>query len=287
MLPFIRSTTAHATIAATLGARARARRLFATLMLSVSAIAAFAVVMPRTAHADGLDDIVKRGTLRVAVPQDFPPFGSIGADMKPIGYDIDTAALLAKGMGVKLELVPVTSANRIPYLTTNKADLVISSLGKNAEREKVIDFSDAYAPFYNGVFGPKDLAVSKPADLSGKTIGVTRGAVEDLELSKVAPADVTIKRFEDNNGTISAFLSGQVQLVATGNVVAAAIVAKHPPKLPEPKFLIKNSPCFVGLNKNEPRLLAKVNAIIAASKKDGSLGAVSQKWLGMPLPAEL
>ncbi|AHB07740.2 MULTISPECIES: transporter substrate-binding domain-containing protein [Pandoraea] len=256
-------------------------------MLAVSALAAVSTLAPRTAHADGLDDIAKRGTLRVAVPQDFPPFGAIGPDMKPVGYDIDTAALLAKGMGVKLELVPVTSANRIPYLTTNKADLVISSLGKNAEREKVIDFSEAYAPFYNGVFGPKDLAVSKPADLSGKTIGVTRGAVEDLELSKVAPPDVTIKRFEDNNGTISAFLSGQVQLVATGNVVAAAIVAKHPPKLPEPKFLIKNSPCFVGLNKNEPRLLAKVNAILTASKKDGSLGKISQKWLGMPLPADL
>ncbi|WP_374620446.1 transporter substrate-binding domain-containing protein [Pandoraea sp.] len=256
-------------------------------MLGVSTVAAFAVAMPRAAHADGLDDVLKRGTLRVAVPQDFPPFGSIGADMKPVGYDIDTAALLAKGLGVKLELVPVTSANRIPYLTTNKADLVISSLGKSAEREKVIDFSEAYAPFYNGVFGPKDLAVSKPADLSGKTVGVTRGAVEDLELSKIAPADATIKRFEDNNGTISAFLSGQVQLVATGNVVAAAIVAKHPPKLPEPKFLIKNSPCFVGLNKNEPRLLAKVNDILTAAKKDGSLNKISQTWLGMPLPATL
>lgn len=287
MLPFIRSAFSHDTVAATLGARARARRAFTTLMLAVSAITVFAVAVPRSAHADGLDDIIKRGTLRVAVPQDFPPFGSIGADMKPVGYDIDAAALLAKGMGVKLELVPVTSANRIPYLTTNKADLVISSLGKNAEREKVIDFSQAYAPFYNGVFGPKDLAVSKPADLSGKTVGVTRGAVEDLELSKIAPADVTIKRFEDNNGTISAFLSGQVQLVATGNVVAAAILAKHPPKLPEPKFLIKNSPCFVGLNKNEPRLLAKVNEILAAAKKDGALSNVSQKWLGMPLPTNL
>lgn len=287
MLPFSRTAVSHEAVVATLGARTRARRAFTTLMLAVSALAAASTLAPRTAHADGLDDIAKRGTLRVAVPQDFPPFGAIGPDMKPVGYDIDTAALLAKGMGVKLELVPVTSANRIPYLTTNKADLVISSLGKNAEREKVIDFSEAYAPFYNGVFGPKDLAVSKPADLSGKTIGVTRGAVEDLELSKVAPPDVTIKRFEDNNGTISAFLSGQVQLVATGNVVAAAIVAKHPPKLPEPKFLIKNSPCFVGLNKNEPRLLAKVNAILTASKKDGSLGKISQKWLGMPLPADL
>ncbi|MDM7292682.1 transporter substrate-binding domain-containing protein, partial [Klebsiella pneumoniae] len=41
----------------------------------------------------------------------------------------------------KLQLVPVTSANRVPYLQTDKVDLVISSLGKNAEREKVIDFS--------------------------------------------------------------------------------------------------------------------------------------------------
>lgn len=287
MLPFSRTAVPHASVVATISARQRTRRAFATLMLAMSALVATAVLAPRAAHADGLDDITKRGTLRVAVPQDFPPFGSIGADMKPIGYDIDTAALLAQKMGVKLELVPVTSANRIPYLTTNKADLVISSLGKNAEREKVIDFSVAYAPFFNGVFGPKDMAVSKPADLSGKTIGVTRGAVEDLALSKIAPADATIKRFEDNNGTISAFLSGQVQLVATGNVVAAAILAKHPPKLPEPKFLIQDSPCFIGLNKNEPRLQAKVDEIITAAKKDGSLNKISQKWLNAPLPASL
>ncbi|MGG2479141.1 transporter substrate-binding domain-containing protein, partial [Rhizobium sp. BR5] len=73
--------------------------------------------------------------------------------------------------------------------------------------------------------------------------------VEDLELTKVAPSDTTIKRYEDNNGTISAFLAGQAEVVATGNVVAAAILAKNPPKRPELKFLIKNSPCYIGLNK--------------------------------------
>jgi polar amino acid transport system substrate-binding protein len=97
------------------------------------------------AMADQLQDIQKRGVLRVAVPQDFPPFGSVGTDLKPQGYDIDMAEYLAKEMKVKMELVPVTSANRVPYLQTNKVDLVISSLGKNAEREKVIDFSRAYA----------------------------------------------------------------------------------------------------------------------------------------------
>ncbi len=255
------------------------------LLLGLGA-AALAFSM-QTAGAEALDDVVKAGVLKVAVPQDFPPFGSVNAEMKPQGLDIDVAALIARKMGVKLELVPVTSTNRVPYLQTKKVDLVISSMGKNPEREKAIDFSEAYAPFYNGVFGPADQKVASAADLAGKTVGVTRGAVEDLELSKVAPPTATIKRYEDNNGTISAFLSGQVQLVATGNVVAAAILAKNPPKKPEPKFLIKNSPCFIGMNKGEPKLQAKVNAILAQVKKDGELNALTVKWLGMPLPATL
>ncbi len=88
-------------------------------------------------------------------------------------------------MKLKLQLVPVTSANRVPYLQTDKVDLVISSLGKNAEREKVIDFSRAYAPFFLGVFGPKGAELKDAAALSGKSIGVTRGAVEDMVLTSV------------------------------------------------------------------------------------------------------
>jgi polar amino acid transport system substrate-binding protein len=257
------------------------RRLFAAFALAA------VVAAPNLAAADALDDIMKAGVIKVAVPQDFPPFGSVGSDMAPRGYDVDMANLIGKQMGVKVELLPVTSANRIPYLQTRKVDLVISSLGKNPDREKVIDFSSAYAPFFNGVFGPKDMPVAKVEDLSGKTIGVTRGAIEDLKLTEIAPKDATIKRYEDNNGTISAFLSGQVQLVATGNVVAAAIIARNPPKKPEIKFLIANSPCFVGMNKGEPKLMEKVNAIIAAARKDGSLNVIAQKWLGQDLPAEI
>jgi polar amino acid transport system substrate-binding protein len=245
------------------------------------------LIAPLAGHAEALDDIMKSGTLKVAVPQDFPPFGSVTSDLKPVGYDIDVANLIGKKLGVKVELVAVTSANRIPYLQTKKVDLVISSLGKNPDREKVIDFSEAYAPFFNGVFGTADVKVTKVEDLAGMTVGVTRGAVEDLELTKIAPPTATIKRYEDNNGTISAFLSGQVQVIATGNVVAAAIIAKNPPKKPETKFLIKNSPCSIGMNKDEPKLMQKVNAIIAESRKDGSLNAISMKWLGAPLPATL
>src|SRR5262247_2232521 len=110
----------------------------ASLAIHAAFLGILAFSAATAARADALDDIMKGKVIKVAVPQDFAPFGSAGPDLKPVGYDIDMANLIAKELGVTAEIIPVTSANRIPYLQTKKADLVISSLGKNAEREKVI-----------------------------------------------------------------------------------------------------------------------------------------------------
>lgn len=229
-----------------------------------------------------LDDAMSAKLIRVAVPTDFPPYGFVGTDLQPQGLDVDMAKLIADKLGVKVELVPVTSANRIAYLQTRKADLVISTLGKNPEREKVIDFTAAYSPFFQAVFGPKAVAVKGAADLAGKSVAVTRGAIEDQELTKIAPAGTDIKRFEDNNTTVSAFVSGQTQLIATGASVAGNMMSKNPQLGAEYKFVLKDSPNFIGLAKGEDKLKAKVNEIIAAAKTSGELDKLATKWLGRP-----
>lgn len=234
-----------------------------------------------TAQAQtALDSITKSKTIKIAVPTDYPPYGFVGPDMAPQGLDVAMAQLIAAKLGVKVELVPVTSANRIPYLQTRKADLVISTLGKNPEREKVINFSAAYAPFYQAVFAAKSLPIKSWADLAGKTVAVTRGAMEDQELAKVAPASLQFKRFEDNNATIAAFAAGQTQLLATSAAVAGNLMQRNPGLNTEYKLLLKDSPCYVGVAKGEDALLAKVNQIIAAAKAAGELEALSKKWLG-------
>ena len=259
--------------------------MFKNVLLKILAIGA--MVSVSLLGANQLDDIKKAGVIKVAVPQDFAPFGSMAKDMSIQGYDVDMAKYIAKDLGVKLKIVPVTSANRIPYLQTGKADLIISSLGKNPARQKAIDFTDAYAPFFLGVFGSKDVNVSSVEDLKGKTVGVTRGSVEDIELSKLVDSSVTIKRFEDNSITISAFISGQVKLIATGNIIVSDIAKKYPNTAPEAKFSIKDSPCYIGLKKKQPELTAYLNDLISDLKSNGKLNETSKKWFKINLPKDL
>ncbi|MFZ9334794.1 MAG: transporter substrate-binding domain-containing protein [Burkholderiaceae bacterium] len=254
------------------------RRLVARALLGVAALSTLGL-----AHAqDALDNVLKARKITIAIPTDFPPYGMVGTDLKPQGLDIDMANYIAAKLGVAIELTPVTSANRIPYLQTKKADLVISTLGKNPDPEKVIDFTAAYSPFFQAVFGAKSLNVKSFADLAGKSISVTRGAIEDQELTKVAPAGTDIKRFEDNNATVSAFVSGQVQLVATGASVAGNMMARNPQLNTEYKLLLKDSPNFIGVGKGEDKLRLKVNEIIADAKRSGDLDRMAVKWLGRP-----
>ena len=254
---------------------------FIKLFLAVLSYIVLSGVNPAFAQS-ALDDVMKAKLIKIAIPTDFPPYGFVGTDLKPQGLDIDMANYIGAKLGAKVELVNVTSANRIAYLQTKKAELVISTLGKNAEREKVIDFTAAYSPFFQAVFGPKTLAIKSAADLAGKTVAVTRGAIEDMELTKIAPPNTDIKRFEDNNTTVAAFVSGQVQLIATGASVAGNMMQKNPKLNTEYKLLIKDSPNFIGVAKGEDKLRLKVNEILAAAKKAGDLDKMAQQWLGRP-----
>lgn len=249
----------------------------------LTTLVAIATLAHAPAKADILDDVKAAKKLRVAVVLDYPPFGTVGPSMKPEGYDIEMASLIAKSIGVEVELVPVSSANKIPYIQTRKADVLLN-IGANPERAKVVDFSEPYAPYYIGVFGPADIKVGTIADLAGKTVGATRGSFEELILSKNAPQGTDVRRYEDNATTISAFMSSQTQLIAMGNIVAAAIIAKNPVRHPEQKLLLLNSPVRAAVLKGEARLLEAANKAIAKAKADGTLSTMAKNWLKQPLP---
>jgi len=103
------------------------------------------LTVPGLAYADRLDDIRKTGVLRVATFDSNPPFGYVDATSNHIvGLDVDYAKALADKLGVKLELQPTNPANRIPFLTSKKVDLVLANFTITDERAKQVDFSIPY-----------------------------------------------------------------------------------------------------------------------------------------------
>lgn len=234
---------------------------------------------------DSLKRIESTKVINVGIPTDFPPYGFMGTDFKPEGMDIDVAKLIANKLGVKVNLVPVSTPNRIPYLNAQKIDLIVSALGKNEERAKVIDFTVAYSPFSQAIYGPKDVSVKEMADLAGKSVSVTRGTIQDDILQKIAPPSLKIQRFDDDSATIQAFVSQQTQLLATGANAAAVAAKKNPSIHAEYKILLKDSPNFMGVRKGDTALLNKVNDIVRQAKADGTLNKMSEKWLGRELGA--
>jgi len=249
-------------------------------VLSVSILMLFSTY----SAADQLSEILDKGKIAIAVPENFPPFGSVGKSLEHEGYDVDVAGLIAADLGVDVEIVPVTSKQRIPFLSSGKVDLVISSMGANPERAKSIWFSSAYAPFFSGAFAADDMAISSPADLSGKKVGLTGGTLEDLELSKMVSDDVEIVRFGDNAATIAAYVSGQVDVLVTGNTVAAKVGADNPKLGLKTKFIIKESPAFIGVRAGEMNMLQWVNVFILHKTLGGQLNELSNTWFGQDLP---
>jgi polar amino acid transport system substrate-binding protein len=98
------------------------------------------------ATAQTVDEIIKRGKVVIGVNTTTPIFGLIGTDGQPEGYDPDVARLVGKYLGVQVEFVPVTGANRLPYLLTSRVDMVIALFGITPERAQQIWFSIPYAP---------------------------------------------------------------------------------------------------------------------------------------------
>ncbi|MFP5513818.1 MAG: transporter substrate-binding domain-containing protein [Alphaproteobacteria bacterium] len=254
-------------------------------LIVAGALMTAAVGLAATAQAQSVEEIKGKGKLTVGMLVDFPPFGITSSDGKPDGYDADVAKLMAKHMGVPVDIVPVTGPNRIPYLLTGKVDVLVASLGITPERAKQVTFSDPYAAIEIGLLAPQKSPITKAEDLSGKSAGVARASTQDQSLTAVAPKDARVMRFDDDASAVQALLSGQVDALGVSNVVAQQIKTMAPQANYEMKFVLRSQVQGVAMRQGQDKLQAWVNGFLDTVKKNGELNAIHQKWLGTDLPA--
>ena len=234
------------------------------------------------ARADAFEDILKKGQVRIATPLDVPPFGSQNAQREPEGFDVELAGMVAKALGVKLEMQQVTGANRIPFLITNKVDIVISVMGLTPERAKQIMFTSPYADTKLAVFGPKTANVASADQIGSLKVAAAKGTTQELALSAMAPK-ATIMRTEDDATAAAAYLSGQAELFATNTLIIPDLQKRNPTKEFELKFTIRRSPAHMGVRMGEHNLVRWLDSFIFFNTMNGELDRLHQKYLEMPM----
>jgi polar amino acid transport system substrate-binding protein len=254
------------------------RRAFAALGLAASLAAVTTVTFAQVP-----EDLKKKGEINVGLLVDFPPYGTTNAQNQPDGYDADVAKLLGKEWGVKVNLVPVTGPNRIPFLLTNKVDLLIASLAITPERAKQVQFSKPYSAATIVLLGPKKASIKGPADIKPLKIGVARASTQDVALTQIAPQGTEIRRFDDDASAMQALIAGQVDAIGCSTTVAAQINKRQPDAF-EPKFVLKQQEMAVAMRPGQEALLKSVNDFVAKNTANGELNKLYRKWLETDLP---
>lgn len=154
-----------------------------------------------------LDRVKNSGVLRVGVKTDYRPFGFLDPSGKVVGMEPDLAADIAKQMGVRLELVPVQTANRIEFLQQGRIDLMIATMSVNEQRRKVVGVIEPY--YYAGgtaLLVRKNAGIKKWEELNGKPVCGTQGAYYNRGVAQKYGAKIVA--FPGNVEAQNALLTG-------------------------------------------------------------------------------
>ncbi|MCU5772118.1 transporter substrate-binding domain-containing protein [Erwiniaceae bacterium BAC15a-03b] len=233
------------------------------------------------AHADALSDIQARGQLNCAVYSDVPPFSSPDPQTRQlVGMDVDLCTALASKMGLKLNLMPTSVEARIAVIATKRADVLVANLAYTKTRGNQIQFSD---PYY---VAKEMLVVKKPnvdktrADFKGKRISATKGTTSEQSIYLAGAKAVT---FQDSASAFLALEQNKVVGFVTNTMTGIKMISQAQKDgielgmIKEPMAL---EPIGVGMSKEEPALLAKVNTSLKAMDDDGTIDKIWDKWIG-------
>ena len=230
-----------------------------------------------------LDKVLKTGKLTVACFSDVPPIGYYNEKNELVGIDVEVARKMAEALGVKLEFVSTTNANRIPYLLTNKVDCVIASFTMNAERRKVIEYSNPY--FRGGAIlvvnsnNPDSAKIKSIDDLKGKRIAVSKGSFND-ELATELAGNVarSILRFENVSDLYAALNTNKVEAIVEDVVLAGYITKNQYQNLKVAGDLLSNDIQGIGVRRGDQIWINWINGFILDLHSNGGMKAICDNY---------
>lgn len=171
-----------------------------------------------------LDTIKERGTIRIGVFSDKPPFGFVDKDGKNQGFDVYIAKRFAKdllGDESKVEFVLVEAASRVEFLQANKVDIILANFTVTDERKEVVDFANPYMKVALGVVSPEGAPITDVAQLKGKKLIVNKGTTAETYFTANHP-DIELLKYDQNTEAFQALKDGRGAALAHDNTLLFA-----------------------------------------------------------------
>jgi len=233
------------------------------------------------AHADQWQDIQQRKELKCGTFADVPPFAAPDPKTREmVGFDVDLCNALAKHLGVVAKITPLSVEARVPEVKMGRVDVTVANLAYTLSRGEQIQFSDPYYVAKEMLAVKASDPGTTKADFKGKRISSTKGSTSEQSIKLNNSEPVT---FQD---TGSAYMAVQ-QNKSVGMVANTMTIIKlvnqsktggvELKMIKEPMAL---EPVGVGMKKDEPALLAKVNEALMTMEKAGEIDQLWAKWLG-------
>lgn len=239
------------------------------------------------ARAGVVDEIKSRGTLLVGVEgKAYGGFMQTPGDGKLIGHDPDLSGLIAKHLGVKLELVDTAWAGIIPALFSKRFDMILGGMTITKARSERVNFSMPYADGSHILMTLANSPIKETNDLAGKTVASQLGSASlnflkalEGELKKSGKAGfATTKEYENFPEATLELDNARIDGLLIPKPVALEFMSKKPGRFkvaiefPDKRYF------GAALRKEDTDLLEVVNAVIKKAKTDGTLLALQSKW---------
>ena len=269
-----------------------------TTRLALSAIVCAVLAAPAAAQqlSGTLKKIKETGSITVGYRESSIPFSYLDDKQQPIGYAMDLCMKIVNAVkadlkmpGLKVQLQPVTSSNRIPLMQNGTIDLECGSTTNSVERQKQVSFGPTYFVINVTAAVKKNSKINSLADLNGKTISTTSGTTSVPLLKKYQKTqNIEVKEIYGKDHAESFLLVADdraAAFVMDDILLAGQIANSRNPSayriIPES---LRQEPYSMMLRKDDPQFKALVDKTISGVMKSGEINKIYAKWFTSAIP---
>ena len=255
------------------------------LILLVVVLALMLAAVGCKSTADHLTAIKDAGKIVVGTSADYPPFEFVDETGTTTGFDVELMQEIGKRMGVTVEWVDMPFDSLIAAVQEGKIDASIAAFNYDADRDKQVDFTDAYYTTEDSFTVLEGFTgdLSDPMNLANFIVGAQSGTVQDgwitdnLVTPGLLPEDKYF-RYERVDQAALDLQAGRIEVLMADYVPAQAVVSQFGGMTIVYHGVLSTGPLNIVVPEGDTALKDEFNRILKELQAEGFVSELAVKY---------